>query len=55
MSLDQHASENHNTTVGYKSFERKEKFRYLGINLTNQYSSHEEIRGRLKSGNLVIY
>jgi hypothetical protein len=40
--------------MGYKFFERAEKFRYLGTNLRNQNSTLEEIKSRLKSGNPVI-
>jgi hypothetical protein len=34
-----------------RSFDKEEEFKYLGKNLTNQYSIHEEIKSRLKSGN----
>ena len=44
----------HNVMIGYKSFERVEKFRCLGTNLTNQNSTLEEIKSRLKSRNLVM-
>jgi hypothetical protein len=33
------------------SFDRVEKFTYLGTNLRNQNSIQEEIKSRLKSGN----
>jgi len=34
------------------SFERVEEFRYLGTTLTNQNFIQEEIKSRLKSGNV---
>jgi len=37
--------------VTHGHFERVEEFKYMGINLTNQNSIHEDIKGRLKSGN----
>jgi len=37
------------------SFERKEEFKYLGTNLTNQNFIQEEIMSRLKSGNACYH
>jgi len=37
--------------VGNSSFERVEKFKYLGTTLTHQNSIQEEIKSRLKPGN----
>jgi len=37
------------------SFERMEKFKYLGITLTNQSSIQEEIKSRLKAGNACCH
>jgi hypothetical protein len=37
--------------MGNKSFETLERFKSLGINVTNQNSIHEEIKSTLKSGN----
>jgi len=36
-------------------FDRVEDFKYLGTTLTNQNSIAEEIKSRLKSGNIYIY
>jgi hypothetical protein len=51
MSRDQNAGQNSNVQSGNKSLETVEQFKYLGTTLTNQNSIHEEIKGRLKSGN----
>jgi hypothetical protein len=37
------------------SFEREEEFKYLGATLTDQNSVREEIKSRLKSGNVCYY
>jgi hypothetical protein len=36
---EKHAGENHNTKLGYKSFERMKQSRYLGRATTNQNSN----------------
>ena len=41
--------------IDNSSFERVEELKYLGTNLTNQYSIQEEIKSRLKSGNACYY
>ena len=51
MSQEQNAGQNHNIKIGNKSLEVVEQFKYLGTTLTGQYSIHEEINSRLKSGN----
>jgi hypothetical protein len=54
MSRDQHARQNQNIKVGYKSFESVEEFKYLGTTTMNQFSISEEINGR-KSGNTFYH
>jgi len=41
MSKDQHVGQNHNKKAGNKSFERVERFKYLGTTPRNQISMHE--------------
>ena len=45
----------HDINTDNSSFERVEHFKYLGTNLTNQNSVHEEIQSRLKSGNACYH
>jgi hypothetical protein len=51
MSRNQNAGQNHNIKVDKKSFERVERFKYLGTTLPNQNSIQEEI----KSGNAYYH
>jgi len=51
ISRDQDAGRSHNIKIASNSFERAEKFRYLGRILANQNSIQEENKSRLKSGN----
>jgi hypothetical protein len=39
----------------HESFEKVEKFKYLGTTLTNQYDIRDEIKSRLNSGNACYY
>jgi len=55
MSQEQNAGQNHNIKIGNKSLERVEEFKYLGTTLTGQYSIHEQIKSRLKSGNACYH
>jgi len=52
MSQDQSAGRSHNMKTDNRSFERVEEFKCLGTTLTNQNSIQEEIKSRLKSGNV---
>ena len=49
MSQDQNAIQSHSMRIDNSSFERVEEFKYLGTNLTSQYSIQEEIKSKLKS------
>jgi UDP-galactopyranose mutase len=55
MFRNQNAGQNHNIKEDNKSFERVEEFKYLGATLTNRNSIHEEIKSRLKSGNVCYH
>jgi len=55
MSQDQNAGRSHNINIDNSFFERVEEFKYLGTTLTNQNSVQEEIKRRLKSGNVCYY
>jgi hypothetical protein len=51
MSCHQTAGQSNYIKVANKSFEKVEKFKYLGATLMDQNCIHEEIRSRLNSGN----
>jgi len=55
MSRDQNAGQSYSMKTDNSSFERVEKFKYLGTTLTNQNSIQEEIKSRLKSGNACYH
>jgi hypothetical protein len=55
MSRDQNAGRIHSVRMENSTFERVEKFKYLGTNLTNQSSITEEIKSRLRSRNAWYY
>jgi hypothetical protein len=55
MSRDQNAGQNGYMQIGNESFETVEQFKYLGTTLTNQNSIREEIKSRLKSGNVCYH
>ena len=55
MSRDQNAGRIHNINTDNSSFERVEEFKYLGTTLTYQNSIREEIKSRLKLGNVCYY
>jgi len=48
VSRDQNAGRIHSMKVDNSSIERVEEFKYLGTTLTNQKSTQEEIKSRLK-------
>jgi len=52
---DQNAGQNHNIKTDNKCTERVEQFKYLGTTLRNQNSIQEEIKSRLKSGNVCYH
>ena len=55
MFQEQNVGQNHNIKIGNKSLESVEQFEYLGTTLTGQYSIHEEIKSRLKSGSVCYH
>jgi len=55
MSQDQNAGRSHSMKIDNSSFEKVKQFKYLGTTLTNQNSSQEEIKSRLKSGNVCCH
>jgi len=52
MSRDQNGGWTHILKTDNSSFERVDEFKYLETTLTNQNSIQEEIKSRLKSGNV---
>jgi len=55
MSQDQNAGRSYSIKNDNSSFQRVEEFKYLGKNLTNQNSIQEEIKSRMKSGNVCYH
>jgi hypothetical protein len=51
MSCDQNARKNCNIKLANRSFENVERFKHLGMTVTNQNLIHEEIESRLNFGN----
>ena len=54
MSRDQNAGRSHNIKIDNKSFERVEEFKYLGEKINKSKFYSEEIKSRVKSGNVAI-
>ena len=54
VSRDQNAGRIHSMKTDNSSIERVEDFKYLGTTLTNQNSIQEEIKCKLKLGNICI-
>jgi len=52
MFQDQNAERSHNVKKDNRSSERVEQCKYLETTITNQNSIQEEIKSRLKSGNV---
>jgi hypothetical protein len=46
---------NQNLRIANELFENAAKFKYLGMTLTNQNDSHDEIKSRLNSGNAYYH
>jgi uncharacterized membrane protein len=55
MSRHQNSEQNQNIRIANESFEKVEKFKFLGTTLTNQNDIHDEIKSRLNSGNACYY
>ena len=56
VTFCEHKSRRHyGISVGDKSFERMEQFKYLGMALINQNPTHEVIKSKLKSGNACYH
>jgi hypothetical protein len=51
MSPHQNSGQNQNIRIANKSFENLAKFKNLRMTLRNQNGIHDEIKGRLNSGN----
>ena len=55
MSRDQNAGRIHSVRIDNSTFDRVEEFQYLGTTLTNQNSIAEEIKSRLRLGNVCYH
>ena len=55
MSREQTAELSHTMKIDNSSIESVEQFKYLGTTLTNQNSIQEEIKSRLKLGNVCYH
>ena len=54
-SRRQNVIQNQNIVIGKLSFENVEKFRYLGVTVTNTNDIREEIKRRINMGNACYY
>jgi hypothetical protein len=55
LSEDSNPGQSHSIKIEDKSFERVDQFRYVEATLTNQNAIQEDIKGRLKSGNVIYH
>jgi hypothetical protein len=55
MSSHLNSGQYQNIRIPNESLEKVEKFKYLGMTLTNQNDIHDEIKSRLNSGNACYY
>jgi hypothetical protein len=55
MSRHTNLGQNQNIRTVNESFANVAKFKHLGTTLTNQNDIHDEIKGRLNSGNGCYY
>jgi hypothetical protein len=55
MSRHLNAGQNQNIRIANELFEIMAEFKYLGTTLTNQNDIHDEIKGRLNSGNACYH
>ena len=54
-SRHQNVVQNQNILIGNLLFDNVEKFRYLGVTVTNTNDIHEEIKRRINMGNACYY
>jgi hypothetical protein len=55
MSRHLNSGQNQNIRITNESFEKVEKFKYLGTTLTDRNGIHDEIKSRLNWGNAYYY
>jgi hypothetical protein len=55
MSCHPNSGQNQNIRIANELFENVTKFKYLGTMLTNQNDIHDELKGRLNSGNAFYH
>jgi hypothetical protein len=55
VSYHQNSGQYQNIRIANESFENMEKFKYLGMTLTNQNDLHNEIKSRMNSGNACYH
>ena len=54
-SRHQNVIQNQNIVIGNLSLGNVDKFRYLGVTVTNTNDNHEEIKRRINKGNACYY